>query len=213
MTDRDVEKTKAKILDSLSALLAEEGFGALGINAVARRAGVDKVLIYRYFGGMSELLRTYASSADFWPSISQLSGESLSESAGLNLREISARLLKGHLRELLRRPRTQEIMRWELLKRNELSDELARAREQQGLEIMQLLGSLEGIRSEVDLAAVAALLHAGLSYLVLRANTADDYIGVHLNSDEGRRRIEGAVDIVIDAVFRCHIDKGQPEEE
>ena len=207
MTARDVEKTKEKILDSLGALLAEEGFAALGVNALARRAGVDKVLIYRYFGGMSKLLRSYALSADFWPSISQLLGAGLADFAGLSLREISARLLKGHMRELLKRPRTQEIMRWELLKRNELSDELARAREQQGLEIMQLLGSLESLPPEVDLAAVAALIHAGLSYLVLRARTADDYIGVQLNSEEGRLRIENAVDTLIDAVFKSYIDK------
>lgn len=206
MTTRDVEKTKVKILESLGALLAEEGFVALGVNAVARRAGVDKVLIYRYFGGMSKLLRAYAVGGDFWPSISQLLGASLSEFSGISLREISVRLLKGHLRELLKRPRTQEIMRWELLKRNELSDELARAREQQGLEIMQLLGSLENIPADVDLAAVAGLIHAGLSYLVLRAHTADDYIGVQLNTEDGRRRIEKAVETIIGAIFKCHID-------
>jgi len=207
MTIRDVEKTKEKILDGLGALLAEEGFGALGVNAVARRAGVDKVLIYRYFGGMQKLLRTYAIGGDFWPSISQQAGAALSELAGMSLRDLSVRLLKGHMRELLKRPRTQEIMRWELLKRNELSDELARAREQQGLEIMQLLGSLDDVPPGVDLAAVAALVHAGLSYLVLRAHTADDYIGVGLNTTKGRRRIENAVETIIDAVLRCHSDE------
>ncbi|MEO7380512.1 MAG: TetR/AcrR family transcriptional regulator [Paracoccaceae bacterium] len=53
---RNKDETRQRILDAALALAGEEGFAALGINAVARRAGADKQLIYRYFGGLEGLL-------------------------------------------------------------------------------------------------------------------------------------------------------------
>ena len=45
---RDKEETKARILAAVGKLLAASGFRQLGINAIAREAQVDKVLIYQY---------------------------------------------------------------------------------------------------------------------------------------------------------------------
>jgi AcrR family transcriptional regulator len=53
---RNKEETKARILAAVGKLLAESGFRQLGINAIAREAEVDKVLIYRYFGDLPALL-------------------------------------------------------------------------------------------------------------------------------------------------------------
>ena len=50
------EDTTERILNAALDLLATEGFAALGINQVARKAEADKQLIYRYFGGMEGLL-------------------------------------------------------------------------------------------------------------------------------------------------------------
>jgi hypothetical protein len=54
---RDRAATEERILAAVGQVLARDGFGAIGVNAIAREAGVDKVLIYRYFGGLPELLR------------------------------------------------------------------------------------------------------------------------------------------------------------
>lgn len=53
---RNRDETRQRILDAALDLVAEEGFAALGVNAVARRAGADKQLIYRYFGGLDGLM-------------------------------------------------------------------------------------------------------------------------------------------------------------
>ncbi len=47
---RSKETTRLRLISAVGTLLARQGFNALGINAVAEEAGVDKVLIYRYFG-------------------------------------------------------------------------------------------------------------------------------------------------------------------
>jgi len=53
-------------------LLAKNGFESLGINNIAREAGVDKVLIYRYFGGLPQLFRAFAEKGNFSPSLEEI---------------------------------------------------------------------------------------------------------------------------------------------
>lgn len=47
---------REQLLDVTLALLAEEGFDALSVEAVARRAGVNRVVIYRSFANLQVLL-------------------------------------------------------------------------------------------------------------------------------------------------------------
>jgi len=197
---RDSAKTKQRILEAVGTVLAKRGFRGLGINAVARAARVDKVLIYRYFGGMRELLRACSQQGELWPTVRELTGMDLKELSEASLSEYSIAILLGHLRALRARPKIQEIMRWELQQRNELTDELARAREQQGMDLLSQLPEGKTRRMEVDLPAVAAVLHAGLTYLTLRSRTADVYLGVDLRSPAGWKRLERAIETVVRAV-------------
>lgn len=193
---RDSEATKKRIMDALGRLIAEQGFKGVGVNAVARAAGVDKVLIYRYFGGLPELVRAYAEQGDFWPSMTDLLA-----GAGDDLLLGARNILRNHVRQLRSRPVTQEIMRWELLERNEMTDQLARAREETTGHYLDLVRLNGGEPQTRDLLAVAAVLYAGLTYLVLRAKTADVYMGVDLDSEDGWQRLEKAADDLVTAYF------------
>ncbi len=53
---RDKEATKQRLIDAVGKILAERGFQNIGVNAIAKEAGVDKVLIYRYFDSLEGLL-------------------------------------------------------------------------------------------------------------------------------------------------------------
>jgi len=63
-TSRD--QTRERILDAAKRVLAETGYARFGVNAVAREAGCDKVLIYRYFGGVEGLAEAMGDSLTFW---------------------------------------------------------------------------------------------------------------------------------------------------
>lgn len=199
--ERDSEKTRQTILKAVGDLLAEDGFQRIGVNAVARRAGVDKVLIYRYFGNLPKLLGEFGRSNEFWPdNDTMMSGWSNSEHpdpAGLG-REILTR----HLDHLVRNPLTREILRWELSQKNELTQILAEIREEQGMELISHLGLDEEHDGGIDYEAVGAIIHAGLSYLALRSDSADVYMGVSLASDAGWDRIRSAIGTLIGAVFQ-----------
>ncbi len=64
---RDRQQTTSKIIQAAVRLLKKEGFAGWGINAIAREAGIDKVLIYRYFTSLDGLLGEIAEGTPFWP--------------------------------------------------------------------------------------------------------------------------------------------------
>lgn len=210
---RDNQGTKDKILRAIGDLLAEQGFQGVGINSVARKAGVDKVLIYRYFGGLPQLIRAYAVDRDFWPDERDLVGADQSDRTEPNLARTARAILTGHLRELRRRPLTQEIMRWELSVRNELTDELAAAREATADSFVESWGDGRDRAALADLMAVGAIIHAGISFLVLRAKTADVYMGVDLTSEEGWERVERAIGQLVEGYFSRSARARDNEEE
>ena len=50
------ESAKAGLLRATAEILAEEGIGAVSVEAVARRSGVAKTTLYRHFGGIDGLV-------------------------------------------------------------------------------------------------------------------------------------------------------------
>lgn len=197
VVQRNRKETRANIIAALGRLLARSGFRQIGVNAVAREAGVDKVLIYRYFGGMPELLKAFAEESDFWPGAAELISECGDSWAELTIAERAKQLLVAFGRAIRKRPLTQEILRWELQERNDLTDTLARYREAQSAMLIEDFAQASG----VDVQAVGSLLAAGQTYLVLRAHTTDVYNGLSLNSDQDWTRVEAAICLLIDAVL------------
>ncbi len=186
--DRDRARTEEELLSAVGRLLSRSGFEDVGVNAVAREAGVDKVLIYRYFGRMPELLRAFAERGGHWPSDAELLGDAPPEGA----RELAAHVLIRFGQAIRARPETQSILKRELSERNPLTDALADAREKQAMRLLARIGDLG-----VDAAAVGALIAAGLTYLALRAGTVEKYNGVDLRSDAGWEQIERAVRLIV----------------
>ena len=116
---RDREATKARILGAVGVVLARDGFGAVGVNAIAKEAGVDKVLIYRYFGGLPELLREWGASGRFWPRVADLLGADPDAFHRLAAPERYARFFEHFIDALRERPLTLEILAAEIVERND----------------------------------------------------------------------------------------------
>jgi AcrR family transcriptional regulator len=81
---RNREETTARILGAVGSVLARDGFLAVGINAIAKEAGVDEVLIYRYFGGLPEPIAAWGTSGHVWP----VGAELLGPDGGAGLRRL-----------------------------------------------------------------------------------------------------------------------------
>jgi len=196
---RDKEETKARILAAVGKLLAESGFQQLGVNAIAREAGVDKVLIYRYFENLPKLLHTFAQEGHYWLTVDELVGDE-STVAAESLDEWMQVLLIRFLHDLQQRTITQEILRWELLEGNELTQELAQVRDRMARESLSFLEEKCTFPPEKDVHAISAVLIAGLVYLTLRKKASSTFLGIDFDAPDGWQRIEAAIALLVKAV-------------
>jgi len=192
---RDREATRARLIEAVGTLLAREGFTGLGVNAVAREAGVDKVLIYRYFGGLPELIAAFGREGNFWPSIKELAGGDVVAFGQLPLVEQLSQMGKNFMAAIRKRPLTQEILAWEMIERNELTVELETIRENTMMNFFEMF--FQSVKKGPDIAAMGAIIGAGISYLVSRGRKIRFYNGIDLDSEAGWQRLEGAIDTMI----------------
>ncbi len=198
-------ETEKKIVDALREQLSEAGFREIGINAVARRAGVSKELIYRYFGSVEALLERMMREQDFWPSarwLSQISDEGDNQTPVANMVVRQGQFLRNN--KTLR-----EIRSWELVDKNELTARLADERERASLHFLED----HDIDPADEKTPQIALVLAGMLYLAMRSNTANGFMGIPLNSEEGWSRLEGAVMQLMSGVFsQDHSKNGQQDQ-
>jgi len=197
---RDRAGTEARILAAVGEVLARDGFGGIGINAIAKQAAVDKVLIYRYFGGLPELLRAWGASGRFWPRVADLLGDDPAALLAQPAAERYARFLEHFVDELRRRPLTLAILAAEVSERNELTTILEAEREQWGAEAARVLGG-PGFQSSRHAGPVTLLLVAGVQYLLLRSRHIRIFGGVDIQSDAGWDEIKQALRALATQLF------------
>ncbi len=198
---RDTTTTKQKLIEAVGAVLAEHGFQKLGVNAVAKAAGVDKVLIYRYFDGLPNLVSAFAKSADFWPGIDELLGD-IDPQKPKTQAELCAALgdmCELYVRAIRRRPLTLEILAWETVERNELTIPFESIREEVGQQLSCLFEQHTGTKG--DLQATFALFSAAINYLAVRARKIKRFVGVPIDQDQGWKQLITAMRTMIDATF------------
>ena len=198
---RDRSATEARILAAVGEVLARDGFGGLGVNAVAKQAGVDKVLIYRYFGGLPELLTTWGRSGRFWPAVDELLGDDPQAFLALPAAERYARFMEHFIDGLRARPLTIEILAAEVLERNELTAILEAEREAWGEQATRLLGGDEFARRP-ELHGLTILLVSGVQHLLVRSRRIRIFGGIDIRSDEGWVALKASVREMALALFR-----------
>ena len=197
---RDRGATEERILAAVGTVLARDGFGAVGINAIAREAGIDKVLIYRYFGGLPELLRRWGASGRFWPSVDELLGPDPAALLALPAAERLAIFFERFIDALRARPLTIEILAAEIVQRNELTAILETEREQWGSRAEEVLGGAAW-RERPHLHGTTLLWIAGVQHLLVRARTIRILGGIDLRSDAGWQMLKTSLRTSAEALF------------
>lgn len=198
---RDRDATRLRLIAAVGALLAREGFGALGVNSVAREAGVDKVLIYRYFGGMDDLLRAFGQSGDFWPSIKEVLGDDPTQLMRLPLAERWAVGLSRYGQALRRRPVTKEILAWEQIEQNELIGILQHVREQWFAELLTHYPD-DPDSTDAELVGTILVVVGAIHYFVIRSRLQSDFSGVVIDTQAGWEHIDQVIATILERTLR-----------
>lgn len=192
--ERDREATEKRLLKTIGAMICEQGFEKIGINAVATQSGVSKILIYRYFGSVEGLMATYIQRHDFW----------LNHTLEFPNREELIPFLKNLFRKQVAQFRNdltlKRLYRWELSCDNEMIAKLREKREKVGLELVEKVSDISGY-SKQEIAAMATILNTSITYLVMLEDFCICYNGIAINQDSGWEQIYQGIDSIIDNYF------------
>ena len=196
---RDRSATEKAILNAAKALLAEEGFQNFGINAVARRAGCDKQLIYRYYGGLNGLVEAIGADLGTWVK------DRIPEDTGgmflLTYGDLMERLSLLFLEALRDDPLMRRIVAWEVSENTEQVRRLSEARSKAlSVWLDRMRGSLTPPKG-VDTAAVNAILFAAIQHLVLSAAAGGQCAGLPLKNAKDWEKAALAVKRIVRGVY------------
>lgn len=187
---RDRSRTEDAILAAARGVLIEKGFGAWGVNAIARAAGCDKQLIYRYFGGLDGLAE--ALGTDVARAIETALSVAPSQPAA-SYAELVARLLDALVEVLRSNPLMQRIIAWELSEPNALTHSFAQARSRALADwIARLRGDLAP-PANIDAPAINAALIAAVQQMVLGGAATGSFAGLPLCDESDWDRVRLAI--------------------
>ncbi len=185
------QTTEMNLIKAVDELIEENGFEGLGINAVAAKAGVSKMLIYRYFNSLDGLIAAYIQQHDYWINFDeQLPDE---EHIGEFIKEIFKRQIA-----MLRQSYTlRRLYRWELTSNNTFIKELREKREAKGVWLVDAVSKLSK-HPQKEIAAMASILTAAISYLSLLEENCPVFNGINIQTEDGWKELEEGINILID---------------
>lgn len=177
--ERNRVETEKKILDAVGCIVETDGFEKVGINAVAKKAGIAKMLIYRYFTSIDGLLAAYIKLNDYWLNIPldiALDKESLIP--------FVVQVYKSQIMQLRDNVVMRRLLRWELGNDNPIIAAIRSQREENGMTLIKVVSSVSG-KPIREIAEMASLLSASITYLALLADTYPIYNGLDIANDKG----------------------------
>ncbi len=130
---RDREGTQRCLIEATVEILREQGYASLGVNTIAERAGVSKVLIYRYFGDLSGLLDAVAQHLDLTKT-GLVDTDLFAPGESGQYRDRIPEAFLGFHDRVASDELTLQLMIQELQEDNELTRVFADARERQGVD-------------------------------------------------------------------------------
>lgn len=199
-TSRDPDATRARILAAVGAMIVRDGLASVGVNALAREAGCDKVLIYRYFGDLEGVYAAFAAQGEFWWTVEDLVRDI--SPATSSLPQAMKTIFRRHARALRGGPVTLAVLAAELTIRTPLVVALEKVRERRSLELSTWIEARYRLPPATDLQAITMLVGVAINYLAARSRTIAKMSGVDIAAEEGWERIFAAIDAMIDALTR-----------
>ncbi|WPU91720.1 TetR/AcrR family transcriptional regulator [Mucilaginibacter sabulilitoris] len=200
---KDKEQTKRKLIDAVGAIIKSRGFGSIRISKVARQAGVDRKLIYRYFGNMNNLTEAYIVENDYWMVFAEQLNRLFQEVSDDNSQLVITETLQGLFKYFYKQPKMQNLILIELTGSSQLMRSIHNVRESMGQDILEKT-DMHFKNSGINFRAVAGLLIGGIYYMVLHTlSNGYNFADVDLESEEGMKAVSETLANVVDWAFKA----------
>ena len=196
---RNRPQTQQRLLAAVHQLLTAEGLDQVRINRVASLASVNKVLIYRYFGGIDGLLGAYYE--QYRPfvaappiNLAALAGAPLSE-----FFQACSEYILAEFRLLRANPQAQQVLRNELMGCQTTDQNPVAAQKQAQLE--QMVAELGKLINSTYGASFSTVILSAMTLLTFMAQDKRTIMGIALDTDEGWAEIELAIKRIFYGIY------------
>lgn len=197
----DREKSIQKLIEAVGTVIQTKGYVGLSATNIAKAAGLSRRLITVYFDSVEALIETYVRGKDYWVAAAGKSTEMIQDNTGENTREILETLLTSQYDYFYQNEEMQKIVLWQISQTTEIMKEICEERESLS-RVFFALSDKELKGSNIDLRATAALLVAGIYYLVLHTKSTDTtFCEINLREPEGMERIKRAISTILNNAY------------
>ncbi|WP_020604479.1 TetR/AcrR family transcriptional regulator [Spirosoma spitsbergense] len=198
---RNRAKTTQRIVEALEEVIAERGLEGVGVNRVAEKASVSKVLIYRYFGGMEGLLEYYVKMGKLFPIFTPALLDQIRPLHESDIARIWYRQVIQTYRHFRTYKAAREVLKASVIENDSIAETTARAQDEEMTRLVSQLSFVKGADTE----AISAVILGAMNYLTIMAQNDRTMISIDLRSEEGWERIENAVKTIYIALNRMAI--------
>lgn len=187
---RDRARTEQRLIDAVGQIMAEDGFDQVGINRIASRSGINKILIYRYFGGLDGLLVAYFRQKRPIVSAERIEIDQLQDAPLDVVFDACYQYLVDEYRLLRRDVEAQAFLKADLLRASGVYTPITTEKEEQ---LRRMIDGLSAIIQTDYGRPFSAIIVSALTLLTLTGQQHKTIFGIDLSTDEGWAQIEAAL--------------------
>nr|WP_197718681.1 TetR/AcrR family transcriptional regulator [Pedobacter schmidteae] len=205
---REKARSMKKLVSAVGKVLQKHSYPGLTAVNIANEAGLNRKLIYTYFGTLDNLIETYIMEKDFWKSGARKMLSNLMANPEHLGKAMVSTVLQAQFDTLLSDRIQQKIMHWGLAGKDKMLRKVADQREATGDGLLEILEK-DFEHSGVDIRAFLALHIAGIYYLSLHAKSnGSNFCGIDINEAKGKARISKAIQHSVETIYKtAGIDK------
>lgn len=198
MNYMELKETEKNLLDAVSHIIENDGFTKIGVNRIANKAGCDKVLIYRYFGGLDGLLVEWAKRHDYYSFAYSEFIETIKRAESKDIKQIVKDVLIRQLHYLKDNVLMQELLVWELSGHSSFKG-ILEERERSGYKLQEELNRYLNTGNDTDM-YIATIISA-INYIVLFTRQYHKINGIDFSKPESWGRLKTVISKYVDFIF------------
>ena len=199
---RNRADTTQRIINALEDVLAEQGLEGARINQIAEKAGISKVLIYRYFGGLEGLMEYYVRMGRMYPHFTPAMLDQIRPLHQSDLSKVWYRQAIQMFRYMRTSKAAREVLKANVVENDPTADVISKAQDDEITRLVNQLSFIEG----PDTQAISAVILGAMSYLTIQAQNNHTMVGIDLRSEQGWQRVEGAVKLIYTALNKIAVE-------
>jgi AcrR family transcriptional regulator len=200
--ERDKEATKRKLITAVGQIIKTIGYTGLGVNKVAKEAGVSKSLIYKYFTDLNGLIETYMKERDYWLILTTRFKELFANRGERSEADIMGSIMEEEVNFMYAEKEMQHLIYWQISESSDFLRSISNARESMAGDIFKMTDT-HFEDTDVNFRAVCALLLGGNYYAILHAVTNGSTVcELDMNKDADRQEIIRTIKQIISWAYK-----------